>query len=338
MKLKFIKIVFFLFSTIQVFAQNIDSGQKIVSVYTSKGFAFIGFCADLKKDTINLNDFKLGAISLPVSYIKSIETCTINNTINVRLDDDRVFNGVIKKITQDSLILNQEDIGKINIPLNIIALIKKDIIGQPDKWDSDPNCTRYFFAPSSFMLKKGDGYYQNAYIMSNSVNYGITDHFTIGGGIILPALFYVTPKVGYSINDYLHFSTGIIAGGTYLSRGVGAGIGYGMLTVGTRNHHISGGIGWGSLYQNNKWRNTEKPIIALSGNTRLTKRLSLVSENWLFYVPMESVGIIKKQVVISTLGGRFVWKKLSLDLGILAPLNFKYINILLPYIDLVVKF
>ena len=141
-----------------------------------------------------------------------------------------------------------------------------------------------------------------------------------------------------------------------LNFGIGAGIGYGLITIGTQDYHFTAGAGFGTIFQNNEWQNTERPIVTLSANTRLTRRFSLVSENWLFQLPfdhqvektdtlngvistyMETVGTIKNQVAITTLGGRFVWEKLSLDLGILAPINFQDINLILPYIDLAVKF
>jgi hypothetical protein len=82
----------------------------------------------------------------------------------------------------------------------------------------------------------------------------------------------------------------------------------------------------------------------------------VVSENWIFQLPFDKevqsidtinggvyyyssfIETVKKQVSITTLGGRFVWDKLTLDLGLLAPINFQEVNLVLPYIDLVVKF
>lgn len=206
------------------------------------------------------------------------------------------------------------------------------------------------------MLRKGDGYYQNAYILSNSVSYGVNDHFTIGGGIILPIIFYITPKVGFSPGDYIHLSAGIIAGGTYLNQGVLAGIGYGLITVGTRDYHLSLGAGYGAYYAKKVWQETRKPIFNISGTSRLNKRFSLVSENWIFQaafeqqverteivngveqIYFENIPGQRKFVAACSGGGRFVWKKLALDLGVVAPINFPDMNFIVPYIDLVVKF
>lgn len=348
--------IMLLLSSINVVAQTSFKQNSIAVIYTYEGNVYNGFCEDVKKMPIELQEFCLGNIKIPEVQIRSIEIYELNAILKVKLTDSRVISGSLKQILPDSIKVQHVTLGTIGIPLNSIASIKEGRAELPGKWNADPNCTRYFFAPSSFMLRKGEGYYQNAYILSNSVNYGISDHFTIGGGVILPILFYVTPKVGYTLNEYLHVSAGVFAGGTYLNSGIGAGIGYGLITIGTRDYHFTAGAGFGSVYQNNTWSNTERPIVTLSVNTRLTRRLSLVSENWLFQLPfdkqvektdtlngvvstyMEFAGTVKTQVAIGTLGGRFVWEKLTLDLGILAPINFQDVNLVLPYIDLAVKF
>ncbi|MFN4931268.1 MAG: hypothetical protein ACK46S_07230 [Bacteroidota bacterium] len=355
------KKFFLLYSIIILFiahsaAQQIKSNKNIVCVYTLEGTVFTGFSDDLNADPIAVKDFKLGLVYIKSSQVRNRQLFELENYVKVMLNDGRVINGAIEKIGHDSLTLLHVNLGKINIPYEAVATIRESRAELSGKWNVDPNCTRYFFAPSAFMLRKGEGYYQNAYILSNSVNYGVSDHFTIGGGVILPILFYITPKVGYSVNKYVHVSAGILAGGTYLNKGIGAGIGYGLVTLGTRDYHFTVGAGYGTIYQNDQWKNTEKPIITLSANARITRRFSVVSENWIFQLPFDKevqridtinggvyyyssmIETVKKQVSITTLGGRFVWDKLTLDLGLLAPINFQDVNLVLPYIDLVVKF
>jgi hypothetical protein len=268
-------------------AQNISEPYKIFVINTYEGIVYQGFCENTKVDPVQLFEFNLGTINIPEKHIRGIEIFECNSLVKIKLSDNRTINGKIQNISLDSVTISHVYIGRISIPLNNISSIKAGRIELEGKWSADPNCTRYFFAPSSFMLRKGEGYYQNAYILSNSVNYGLSDHFTIGGGVILPILFYVTPKLGYSLNDYLHLSAGIFAGGTYLNSGIGAGIGYGLITIGTQDYHFTAGAGFGTIFQNNEWQNTERPIVTLSANTRLTRRFSLVSENWLFQLPFD---------------------------------------------------
>ena len=43
---------------------------------------------------------------------------------------------------------------------------------------------QFVTAMKSIGLKKGEAYYQNAYVLANSVNIGITDNISLGGGIL----------------------------------------------------------------------------------------------------------------------------------------------------------
>jgi hypothetical protein len=337
-------------------AQNITGSQKIIRLGLQSGNQIMGYLLDTNNDSVYVRDFQLGYVKVANKEIKDSVSILINQRAQIELSEQRIFSGTLIKFSSDSIKIRDENLGNLNIPLNAIKDITPLKQGLPGTWSSDPNNTRYFFAPSAFMLKKGEGYYQNAYILSNSVSYGVTDHFTIGGGIILPIIFYVTPKVGFSPGEYIHLSAGVIAGGTYLNQGVVAGIGYGLVTLGTREHHLSLGAGYGAYYAKKDWQETRKPILNISGTTRLNKRFSLVSENWIFQaafeqqiekseivngveqIYFESIPGQREFVAACSAGGRFVWKKLALDLGVVAPINFPDMNFIVPYIDLVVKF
>lgn len=336
--------------------QNISPHQKVIKLSLHNGNQILGSIISEKTDSLRIHDFQLGKLSVAYTDIHDSDLIKTNNHVQLELNDLRIFAGTLQKISEDSLTIRDEKLGLLNVPFSAIRDIKTIKPGLPGAWTNDPNNTRYFFAPSAFILRKGDGYYQNAYILSNSVSYGVNDHFTIGGGIILPIIFYITPKVGFSPGDYVHLSAGIIAGGTYLNKGIMAGIGYGLVTLGTRDYHLSIGAGYGAYYGEQKWQQTKKPILNVSGTARLNKRFSLVSENWIFQAAFdetiqttvivdgmeqiiyENVPGKGQPVAACSAGGRFVWKKIALDLGVIAPVNFPDMNFVVPYIDLVVKF
>lgn len=349
-------LIFFAAQALYLKAQNPAKPCQIISLSLKDGSNFLGVLEKSEKDSLWIKDFQLGKLVIPCRQINDSNSIFRSAFVEIQIADDRIFSGEIIRLSSDSMTISQENIHSFSIPLGSIKSIKKIKKTLPGTWSNDPNNTRYFFAPSAFMLKKGDGYYQNAYILSNSVSYGVSDHFTIGGGIILPVIFYITPKVGFSPGDYLHLGAGIIAGGTYLNSGIMAGIGYGLVTIGTRDYHLTMGAGYGAIYLEKAWQETRKPIFAFSGTARLNKRFSFVSENWVFQAAFEeeiekvewvngmqqiyyeNIPGVRKFVAACSGGGRFVWKKLALDLGVIAPVNFDEINIAVPYIDLVVKF
>jgi hypothetical protein len=70
--------------------------------------------------------------------------------------------------------------------------------------------------PTSFMPKSGQIYYQNTYLLFNSVAVGIMDNFSIHAGgelittLIGTPLYFVMPRVGGNVADKLHASVGIL--------------------------------------------------------------------------------------------------------------------------------
>ncbi|HNZ85615.1 MAG TPA: hypothetical protein PKN90_04720, partial [Paludibacteraceae bacterium] len=53
-------------------------------------------------------------------------------------------------------------------------------------------------------LKKGEGYYQNTMLLLNSFNVGITDYFSIGGGIEFLSTFITLSEVTLTPLSILH--------------------------------------------------------------------------------------------------------------------------------------
>lgn len=202
----------------------------------------------------------------------------------------------------------------------------------------NPNYTRYLFGPSAFNLKAGEGYYQNTYLLLNSANVGLTDYLSVGGGIELLStfalgdpIFFVTPKVGFKVSKNFHAGGGILYANVPSfdddeSR-TGFGISYGLVTYGTTDHNITGGIGYGFI----KGEFSDRPVITLNATTRIANRASLVTENWFYpdqtYQRYFSYGI------------RFFGERIAVDLAFINNADIaKAILIGIPYIDFVVKF
>ena len=195
----------------------------------------------------------------------------------------------------------------------------------------------------NFTLKKGEGYYQNTYLALNSFNIGVTDHISIGGGVELfstfgslaagkfQPVFFITPKIGYQVADKVNVGAGIL----YLSipndfgdsGRIGAGIVYGVGTYGTEEHNVSLGLGWGVA----DGEMTSKPVIVLSGMTRIGQKTALVSENW--FIPTDPY------YGVYSYGIRFFGEKLTVDLAFLNNADLAGALIIgIPYVDFVVKF
>src|SRR4030095_15719381 len=50
-------------------------------------------------------------------------------------------------------------------------------------WPANPNATRLFFAPTGRMLAKGEGYFNDTYLLLLSVQGRVRSRFNLGGGL-----------------------------------------------------------------------------------------------------------------------------------------------------------
>lgn len=223
---------------------------------------------------------------------------------------------------------------------------------------ANPNATRYFFAPSAIPLKKQEGYFQNAYLLANSVNIGITDNITIGGGVFIPFLFYITPKISAKIATNFYIGGGVLFTQSFINDfDLSAGIGYGLVTYGNQEHNITIGSGYGFAKFNNEYKDTKMPIVVCNGMTRISKKMSLITENWLmprrgYNKEVETTDPFGEPMTESIYFNKdFYSAAVSLGLrlmpGIKTSVDFSIVgirsnpgqnDIVLPYLDFVYKF
>ena len=260
-----------------------------------------------------------------------------NQTRNVliTLKNGSAFHG--KVVAENALEINleAENIGTIVIRKDQIkSSVNLDSTNfkKGKYWFPNPNYSRYFISPG-IQLKQGDGYYQNIDLSANTVSYGITNFLSIGGGLELYTtlsghpVFILMPKLGFKVGKSFWLGGGIfyLNAAEVISDFKGLGIGYGSATIGNENNNLSLGAGWG--FVGTQW--SEKPIITLSGMTRVARRIELVTENW----------IIPGYTVFSY-GLRFLTEKTSIDVGLVNSKDIiKTFPIGLPvFLDFVLKF
>jgi hypothetical protein len=256
----------------------------------------------------------------------------------IELQDGSELYANIIGFGKDELLLKSQNMGKLSIKIFKIKKIENIQLTkskQGDYWFPNPNATRYFFAPTAINLEKGTGYYQNAYVIINMVNYGVTDWFSVGGGFEFLStvsslsgggtpIVFITPKVGFPVGKKLHLGAGFL-GGFFVEET--AGILYGVGTYGTTDNNVTLGLGWGFVSQNFQ----ENPFITVSGMLRVGRKFGLVTENWL--IPADGYyGLL-------SYGCRIFGPKMSVDIGLLNNGDIADILIIgLPYVDFVIKF
>ena len=334
---------------------------SIATLLLNDGSKIYGMLEHQTTDSIAVHDFNLGRITISVKEIKELDIKQLEGKVVIESTNGKIFIGEMIGLNSGLIFLKSSSAGIISFPANLITKITPYALFASRKgsiWFANPNATRYFFAPSAIPLKKKEGYFQNAYIIGNSVNVGITDNLTIGGGVVIPFLFYITPKVSYKLTERFYAGAGVLFTQSFISdMGLSAGIAYGLATYGTPEHNMTLGAGYGFASFDNKYSATPGPIATINGMTRVSKKISLVTENWMIPRAGYNKEVLKKSgtgsesmetvyekknfySVALSFGLRFMPNNaISIDFSVvnIAPdPNTK--NVTLPYLDFVYKF
>lgn len=247
----------------------------------------------------------------------------------ITMRDGSSLVGRIAAVGADSVDF-QMDLGRVPIAIKDIREISEADSGRMhggQYWFPNPNVTRLFFAPTGQMLKKGEGYFADYQLFFPGFAYGITDNISIGGGMsIFPTgldeqVYYVTPKVGVTVGEKLHLATGLLFAGT--GGGTG-GVYYGVGTFGDGDGSATIGLGYGFAGGDIE----SKPVAMLGGEKRVSRRIALVTENYLLPVTEDNL--------VYSFGIRFMGEKLTTDLALVNVVGSGVIGV--PYVDFVFKF
>lgn len=196
-------------------------------------------------------------------------------------------------------------------------------------WQTDPNPTRLFFAPTGRALKKGEAYFGVYEILLPFVQYGITDRISIGGGTPLifgssDLPFWVTPKVQIYKARSAEVSLGVLH---FFNVGdYNLGIAYGVVTAGSADSAFTVGAGYAYERSGEDGDDGGSPLLMVGGERRVSRRIKLVTENYVF-----------KDGGLASGGVRFLGERLSVDLGLVSPLGVGEF-VAVPIINFVWKF
>ncbi len=269
------------------------------------------------KKLMTISVFLLLSVILPYSGIAQNEPDSI--LYQIETIDGNEFIGNILEQDSAKIVLETESMGTLNIPKSSIKrisqVLEKQII-DGKYWFENPQSTRYFWSPNGYGLKKGEGYYQNVWVLFNQFAVGVTDFFSLGGGIVPLFLFagaptpvWFTPKFSIPVvKEKFNIGAGALIGTVLGEDNAGFGILYGLTTFGSRDKNISIGLGYG--YAGGNFANS--PMININGMVRTGSKGYFLTEN--YYIPAG-----EDFIVLISLGGRRIIKRSGLDFGLFLP-------------------
>ncbi len=239
---------------------------------------------------------------------------------HIETTDGNTYTGRVVSGDSTRVTIRTEKLGDITILYRDIrkksALDVSQLKG--DKiWLENPQSTRYFFSPNGYGLRKGEGYYQNVWVLVNSFAVGVNDFISLGGGLTPTFLFagaptpaWITAKVSVPVSrDKFNLGAGVLAGTALGASKTGFGLFYGLATAGSRDRNITLGMGYGFAANSG----TSSPMFNLNGMYRIGPRGYLLTENYLFTSGSSST-------LMLSFGGRTIIKDAGLDYGLVMPL------------------
>ncbi len=236
--------------------------------------------------------------------------------VTIRMKDGSVlFARIVDRNDEHLRIVTAGGVA-MKIPRDKVDRIDLRSGGDTESRPSDANYTRLLFSPTGRPLAKGTGYFSDHYVVFPGVTYGLTDNLSISGGVsIIPGLglgdqlFYVAPRIGKQFSDRLAVSGGVLWARGGEGEDEQLGVGFAMATFGPPDKSLTVG---GGVVRTVERDASYTPVIVFGGTARLSRRLALVSENWL---------ILHDDFKLSeqpfALGLRFLGDRLSADVGVI---------------------
>jgi len=144
-------------------------------------------------------------------------------------------------------------------------------------------CENVLASPTAFNFQKGTGEYRNLEILVNIVDVGLSDHISVGGGMMIPFIFIVRAKATIDYNEIIHLGAGVnnfipiseeLAGSPFTHF-------YGVLTVGKPKAYLNTTLGYGFTWGGSSFdfpgnRETVPLVATFGGSITIAERFRLL--------------------------------------------------------------
>jgi len=299
------RINFSVYETGKYYKVILTNGMEV----TGKLIKVDDLTIDIKTELKTLSIKKEDIVKISKSYVFIKSNTLDTNLKTIELRDGSEFIGHIKSQDSLSIIFETQSGTIIDIKRDQIENIEDQrsdfLIGD------DPNKTRLFFAPTGRSLKAGAGYFSVNELLFPMIAYGITDFFSVAGGMtIIPGatdqLFYLNGKARVLNLEEFDLSAGILYTNITSADENGLTVIYANSTYGTRDAALTLTAG---LSVSGTENSGQYPLFIIGGELKLSNSAKLLSENWILTSPESGK--------IFSLGVRFFGKKVAGDFGLM---------------------
>ena len=213
----------------------------------------------------------------------SIDT---NKVYVIIKNDGSEFIGKIMSSDIYEVVLESQKLGAIAIPKHEIKIMKLLQNGDLDVAGSfipnEPFATRYFITTNGLPIAKGESYITGN-IFGPDFQYGLADNLGVGvitSWIGSPIIF--TSKYSFEIDKNVNGAVGLLigTGGWGWASSFGLAIPYGSITLGDSKSNITGSLGYGTIWGNDKYGGG-RSIVSIAAMHKISKGISLVFDSFI---------------------------------------------------------
>jgi hypothetical protein len=288
----------------------------------------------------------IGGLVIPENLkAQQVVAGEISKMYQITLKDGSMLSGKLVSQSEKEIVIQSETLGEMRVQkeniksMSLVSSINNKASGV---WFENPNASRYLLGSSAIPMEKNTGYYQNTWIFINSFGYAFTKNLSLSAGFEIfsimaggegPYAFYLNPKASFKVAKNIYLGGTVLYANTIRTVDEFGGLATlnGSFTYGNKNNNITATVGWGS----SDGEFSSKPLITISGMTRVSKRIGLVSENWLLPNLSDNGGYYG----VYSYGVRFLGEKISIDLAFINNKDIaSEIIIGIPWLDFVINF
>ena len=225
--------------------------------------------------------------------------------------DGTIIIGTFKKEDKGNVYIMDVNNEEIYIPRVMIAQaheVNSDNLVGDEYWFPNLHDSRYFFAPTGFGLKEGEGYMNNIYWLVWQFQYGVTDEFSLGGGTSIFGLpTTLNAKYSFNLSKNLNMAAGYFWVGSLFwdidDDRTAISMPFAVITRGSKENNVTLGLGYNlsntllddgdrdQIYDDNgyfigyedpKISPLDRLTLNVGATFRASRRFSFIAEGWLF--------------------------------------------------------
>ena len=229
----------------------------------------------------------------------------------VRLADGSLIIARITELDEERVVLTTPSGGRLEIGRAQIREVRpvRGRFVEGELWNEDPSSTRLLFAVTGRTLGQGEWYMGTYVIALPFAAVGLTDRISIAAGA--PVLFgnlepfYLAPRVQILRTPKAQATLGTLV---FFFDEEAVGIVYGVGTFGDTDKAVSAGLGF--FYSGDEVQN--EPAFMLGGEARVSRRIKLITENYLL---PDAVGVVLSG------GIRVIGERFTTEIGVVAAVS-----------------